>query len=338
VALERYTTGLLTELSNKNCEPIAQAVPGISAQRGQQMIAEASTDAGVFVVDDTGFPKQGEGFGGSGATVFGVPREGGKLSGGGDRRLYRSPRHVTCGGCTCRSPGYRACASAAGVRAPGGPVLDQARGRTAAAGSGAGVGVPHRRVVADADCGDNSNFLAGLEARRERYVVAVRTDFQVTVGRAATTPLWRTEALLQSVPRWQRHTIRWRQGSKGWLHRQCVAVRCWRVTRDGQRHEGWLLGERATQGQPEDWSNLPATAALDELAGYAQRRYAVEPFHEEAKGEVGRDQYQGRLWPGFHRHAVTVTLTYSILVWLEVRQRRREPRQGRPSDPLSPST
>jgi hypothetical protein len=27
-ALERYTTGLLTELPNKNCDTIAQAVPG----------------------------------------------------------------------------------------------------------------------------------------------------------------------------------------------------------------------------------------------------------------------------------------------------------------------
>jgi hypothetical protein len=74
------------------------------------------------------------------------------------------------------------------------------------------------------------------------------------------------------------------QGSmaKGWLRKKLVAVHCWRVTREGQRHVGWLLGERATRGQPEerkyDGSNLPAT--VEELAGYAQRRYAAEPCHE----------------------------------------------------------
>src|ERR671931_186124 len=74
VALERYTTGLLTELPNKNCDTIAQAVPGTSAQRLQEfltnmqwdeedlnrqrvtkMIAEATTGNGVLVFDDTGF-------------------------------------------------------------------------------------------------------------------------------------------------------------------------------------------------------------------------------------------------------------------------------------------
>jgi hypothetical protein len=76
---------------------------------------------------------------------------------------------------------------------------------------------------------------------------------------------------------------------------------------------------------------------LDELAGYAHRRFAIEQFREEAKGEVGWDQYQGRLRLGFHRHAVTVMLVSSFLVWLELRQRHRHTRRGRPRDPSFPS-
>jgi len=78
-ALERYTTGLLTELRNKNCDTIAQAVPGTSEQRLQEfltnmqwdeedlnrqrvdkMIAEATLGDGILVLDDTGLPKQGK--------------------------------------------------------------------------------------------------------------------------------------------------------------------------------------------------------------------------------------------------------------------------------------
>jgi SRSO17 transposase len=211
-------------------------------------------------------------------------------------------------------------------------LLDQARA----------WGVPHRGVVAEADDGDHPNFLAGLEERHEPDVVGVRVDFQVVGTRKTTSPLQRADPGLQALPRRQWRTIRWRQGSQGGRRKKFVAVRCWRITAEGERWVGWLLGERTTRGQPEDrkdyWSNLPAAATLEELAGYAHRRYAVEPFHEAAKGELGWDHYQGRLWAGFHRHAITVMLAYSFLGWLELRQRHAPRGRGRPRDPFSPST
>src|ERR687896_658503 len=43
-ALERYTTGLLTELPNKNCDTMAQAVPGTSEQRLQGFLSSMAWD------------------------------------------------------------------------------------------------------------------------------------------------------------------------------------------------------------------------------------------------------------------------------------------------------
>jgi SRSO17 transposase len=79
-ALERYLTGLLTEWPHKNCDTMAQAIPGTSAQRLQEFLTHMQWDAedlnrqrvqkriaaatlgdGVLVVDDTGFPTQGHG-------------------------------------------------------------------------------------------------------------------------------------------------------------------------------------------------------------------------------------------------------------------------------------
>jgi hypothetical protein len=101
-----------------------------------------------------------------------------------------------------------------------------------------------------------------------------------------------------------------------------------------------LVGERTTREQPEEpkyyWSNLPASATVDELAGYAHRRSAVEQLHEEAKGELGWDQDQGRLWPGFHPHAVTVMLADSFLVGLELWPRRAPRRRGAPATRFPP--
>jgi SRSO17 transposase len=361
-ALERYTTGLLTELPDKNCDTIAQAVPGTSEQclqefltnmqwdeadlnrqRVQKMVADATLGDGVLVLDDTGFPKQG-------TASVGVARQySGTLGKVGNCQIavtccYTDPRatwpvavHLYLPQAWAEDPVRRGKARVpAEVPFQTKPeialaLLDQARA----------WGVPYQGVVADADYGDNPNFLAGLDARQERYVVAVRSDFRVSRQQQTTGPVARTDALLQRGPRVQWRTIRWRQGTKGWLRKKFMAVRCWRITSDGQRHVGWLVGERATQGQPEErkyyWSNLPASTRLEELVEYAHRRYAVEQFHEEAKGELGWDQYQGRLWPGFHRHAVTVMLAYSFLVWLELQQRHHQPRRGRPRDPFSPS-
>src|SRR5215831_1095509 len=77
-ALERYLTGLLTEYPNKNCDTIAQVVPGTSEQslqglltamawdeddlnrrRVQRLLALPTEGDGVLIFDDTGFAKQG---------------------------------------------------------------------------------------------------------------------------------------------------------------------------------------------------------------------------------------------------------------------------------------
>jgi SRSO17 transposase len=353
---------LRTERPNKNCDTIAPAVPGPSEprlqefltnrawdeedlhrQRVQKMVAEASTGGGGLGFDDPGFPKQGK------ASV-GVERQyWGTLGKGGHCQVA-----VTC----CDSDAQGTWPVAVRLSLPKTWAYDPERRRQAHVPAAVpfhttpeialtrleqarGWGVPHGCVVAEADDGDHPNCLAGLEARQELSVVAVRTDFQVRRGSKAMPPVWRADQLLHTVPRWQWRTIRWRQGAKGWWRKKFVAGRGGRVTSDGQRHEGWLVGERAPRGQPEErtcyGSNLSAETTLAALAGDAHQRHAIEQFHEEAKGELGWAHDQGRLWSGFHRHAVTVRLAYSVLAWVELRQRRRPRGRGRPRDPFSPA-
>ena len=61
-----------------------------------------------------------------------------------------------------------------------------------------------------------------------------------------------------------------------------------------------------------------------------------EQFHEESKGLLGWDQYQGRLWTGFHRNSVLVMLAYSFLVIQEWQQRQQVTLRGRPRGAFSP--
>src|ERR671934_1267152 len=78
-ALDRYLTGLLTEHPNKNCDTIAQVVPGtteqslqglltamrwdandLNRQRVQDLLALPTEGDAALVFDDTGFAKQGK--------------------------------------------------------------------------------------------------------------------------------------------------------------------------------------------------------------------------------------------------------------------------------------
>jgi len=272
-ALERDTIGLLTEVPNKNCDTLAQAVPGTSEQRLQEfrtnmqwdeddlnrqrvqkMVAEVRRGEGVLRFDDTGFAKQGQ-------TSVGVARQySGTLGKVGNCQVA-----VTC----CYSDAQATWPVAVCVSLPQRWADDPERRRQARVPAEVGFhtkpemalalldqarvwGVPHRWIVADADYGDNPHLLAGLEARQERYVVAVRADVGVRLRNTTASWVWRADALLETVPRWQWRTIRWRRGTKGWRRQKFVAVRCWRMTRDGQRLEGWLLGERAPEGSPRN--------------------------------------------------------------------------------------
>ncbi len=182
-ALERYTTGLLTELPNKNCDTLAQAVPGTSEQRLQEfltqmqwdeedlnrqrvqkMIAEATRSKGVLVFDDTGFPKQG-------SASVGVARQyTGTLGKVGNCQVA-----VTC----CYADGQATWPVAVRLYLPKSWAYDperrqQARVPTAVAfqtkpeialallDQARAWGVPHSCVVADADFVVNKKFLAGL--------------------------------------------------------------------------------------------------------------------------------------------------------------------------------
>jgi hypothetical protein len=128
-------------------------------------------------------------------------------------------------------------------------------------------------VVANADYGDNPNFLGGLEQRHERYVVADYRDFAVVGRRRQVEPSRRAEAMQGALPGSAWRTLRWREGGKGPpLRGRFAALRCWRVTSDGRRHLGWLIGEREATGQERRrkyyWSNFGPSMSLIQMVEY----------------------------------------------------------------------
>jgi SRSO17 transposase len=153
-------------------------------------------------------------------------------------------------------------------------------------------------------------------------------------------PLLTVAAVVDALPADAWQTVTWRDGrhdptgATGTLCKQFVAVRVQRAT--GGAHlpvtdhrvstgpEGWLLGERPLPDGAGDAgpssertyyvSSLPADTPLPRLVELAHARWAIEQFYEDAKGECGLDDYQGRRWDGLHRHVALSMLAYSFLM------------------------
>jgi SRSO17 transposase len=357
-ALERYLTGMLTEHPNKNCDTLAAVVPDTSEQslqglltnmrwdeddlnrqRVEALLALPTEGDAALVFDDTGFAKQGK-------SSVGVQRQySGTLGKVGNCQVtvncHYAERTIAWPVST-RLYLPREWADDAERREKARvpqevPFLTKPQIALDLLDEADSMGVPYACVVADADYGDNPNFLLGLENRGKPYVVAVRKDFCVAV--TADRPSVAAEAVLAEQPARAWRTIRWREGSRGWLKGRFCAVRCWRAPSEGApRVAGWLIGERTSAGERKyHWSNFGQDASLEKMVEYAHRRYGVEKFHEEAKGLLGWDQYQGRLWSGFHRNSVLVMRAYSFLVVQEWKQRQEVTLRGRPRGDFSPS-
>ena len=140
--------------------------------------------------------------------------------------------------------------------------------------------------------------------------------------------------MIGSLPQEAWQTVAWREGTKGTLSKQMVALRAHRAT-GSDRHstthervltgpEGWLIAERPLRPAGKEplgeeelkyyYSSLEAEVPLERLAALAKSRWAIEQFYEDAKGECGLGDYQGRRWDGLHRHLALVMVAYSFLM------------------------
>lgn len=198
--------------------------------------------------------------------------------------------------------------------------------------------VPMAWVTGDEVYGDDPTFRAGIAASDRHYVLAVAANTPVWETRPATIapgpypgmgrPPTRTrlapdapaattvERVSTSWPASQWHRLAVHQGEKGPIEYDWAAAR---VVESVGRLPGadvWLLARRSVSSPSEvAWylSNASEATPLTTLADVASTRFVIEQCLEEAKDDVGLDQYEVRTWPAWHRH---ITLSMMALAWL----------------------
>jgi SRSO17 transposase len=129
--------------------------------------------------------------------------------------------------------------------------------------------------------------------------------------------------------------ITWREGTRGPMSSRFLALRV-RPANTGLRNAAhaagtelevcWLLAEwPVDKDQPTKYwlSNLPADTPIDELAGLAKLRWRIEQDYRELKDALGLDHFEGRSWRGWHHHVTLVSVAHGFLTT----ERLRRPRQ-----------
>jgi SRSO17 transposase len=209
--------------------------------------------------------------------------------------------------------------------------------------------VPARPLAADALYGDSPAFRDAIAALGRWYCTEVacatlrrRRQKAVIIppwsgkGRKPTklrlkTPTnqsYRVGDLLRRLPKtaWVRGTLK--EGSKGPIICDFAFVRITEARQGLPGPRVWLVLRR-NLADPSvvkySISNAPAAIESVELVRMSGMRWPVELAFEEAKDELGMDQYETRSWLGWHHHMTLSILAHHFLVWVRVGWADRAP-------------
>jgi len=361
-----YVRGLLLDGERKSIEPMATRLPEGNVQAMQQLIGQSPwpwapvwerlaqrmtaelAPEPVWVIDDTGFPKQGR-------HSVGVERQYSGTLGktancqvavslhqaGTDEstilgwRLYL-PESWTqdaerrSEACLPETVEFRTKWQLALE------LIDEAR----AWGLRGGV------VLADAAYGEVTEFRDGLEGRKRWYAVGVPSSLGVWTqpprvhklkarGRGRPPSAYHygeqrprsVREVAKKARGWKQ--VRWREGTKGWLESRFYAGRVQpsHGFNEGQppHKEVWLLVEWP-RGEREPTRyflcDLPKQYTLRRLVRIAKSRWKVEQDYQQLKEELGLDHYEGRSWKGWHHHVTLVMLAHAFLTLEGLRSKK----------------
>ena len=374
--LRGYCTGLMAPLDRKSVEPMAaHLAPTATRSRHQSLhhfVADSAwsdeqmllrvaqwvvpamdfSEGGWWIVDDTGFPKQG-------THSVGVARQYCGMLGKQDNCQVAVSVTLACrtGSLPVAWQLYlpQDWADDMPRREKAGVPQDVAFATKPAIALAQiqrllAQGAPKHCLLADAGYGVDTAFRERLSELGLAYAVGVTG--QVTVwppGREPLAPAARSgrgavstrlrvgpaarhrpqsikELALELAPD-QWHTIEWREGTNFTLRSRFARVRVRAAHRDHkrtqQRPEEWLLIDWP-EGHKEPmkyWlSTLPEDMPLQRMVFEAKMRWRIERDYQDLKQEVGLGHYEGRGWRGFHHHASLSIAAYGFLMEQQLRR------------------
>jgi SRSO17 transposase len=210
-------------------------------------------------------------------------------------------------------------------------------------------GAPPHCVLADAGYGTDTAFRERLSELGLTYVVGVTGQVNVwppghaplppqaysgrgnvptrqRLGHAAHQRPQSMKELAHALPAEHWQTVEWREGTNFTLRSRFARVRVRAAHRDHQRDElrpeQWALIEWP-EGHKEPmkyWlSTQPKDISLERMVLQAKMRWRIERDYQDLKQDLGLGDYEGRGWRGFHHHASLAVAAYGFLMAQQLR-------------------
>jgi SRSO17 transposase len=368
-----YVQGLLLDGERKSIEPMASRIEGADVQALRQFVGQSPwpveeaeqrlarkvvdllSEAEVWIIDETSFPKAGQ-------HSVGVARQYCGALGKIANCQVAVSLHWASAEASCPlvwrlylpKEWIGDAERAEEVQLPPGTVY---RSKTElaleAVDQALAWRLPPLPVVADSAYGNDFSFREALRERHLQYAVRVEPTTVVwtadpnapvpapkrkKMGRPRKYPpleaLPRPESLeeiAQQLPPSAWRSVTWRQGSRGAQRSRFVrlpvwAAHGWREQAHPPRVMEWLLVEWPEgEKQPTKYwlAQLGSQPlGLRRFVRIAKARWRIEQDYRELKEELGLDHYEGRQWLGWYHHVCLVTMAYAFLRFEQARLKK----------------
>ena len=369
-----YLRGLIEQGARKSLEPMVSRLGGEADYESlQQFLADSPWDPAVvmravaervapgidveaWVLDDTGFPKDGKRSPGVKRQYSGTLGKIGNCQIGVSVHAVGAKGTVALGWALYLPEDW--CADA--ERRAKAKIPEEVEFKTKPElgveliERAAGWEIPAAPVLGDSAYGDNTELRERLHAAGREYVLSVsaetnvfgpQTTFAVgerngTTGRPRDRlrPARKPEsigALIARLGSEGAQTLTFRDGRDGepmtsrFIFVRVRAAHHWQKGFSDAPREEWLIAEWPEGHQrPTDYwiSSLPKGAEPEHLARLARLRWKIELDYKQLKGELGLDHYEGRSWLGWYHHTALVTAAHGFLT-----QERLDPKAQRPA-------
>jgi len=195
------------------------------------------------------------------------------------------------------------------------------------------AGVPLGLMHGDSAYGDVGDFRDGVRALGFDYAVDVQKHTRVVIvcdDGSETAPM-SVETVGEIVGERSYRKVTWREGSRRALSARFATLRVRVVSdKDTRGEEQWLVIDKIQRGgliEHYVLTTLPKSLYRKQLVRRIKQRWRTERAYQDLKGELGLDHFEGRSYTGWQHHVSCVLACYAFLV--AERARAFPPQTGR---------